>query len=95
MKGLTPPNIPARPRIRRQSRHWDCYRTTFTPDGTFPYPDEVRQCEHGKVQIAYAAPARSGMLGAAGWRDLSPFWNRTDYREACKLLGIDPKGKRK
>ncbi|MNW61186.1 hypothetical protein D3C74_392250 [compost metagenome] len=50
---------------------------------------DVRECEHGKIQVV-DQPVRHSP-GDLVWEDLHPLWNRKAYRLARQLLDSQPK----
>ena len=64
------------PRTHRK----DCRHAKFLTDR----PGDVRQCEHGKIQVVDQPMPHSP--GTLVWEDLHPLWNRGPYKLAKQLL---------
>ncbi|MGP4995497.1 hypothetical protein [Glutamicibacter ardleyensis] len=76
-----PPNL----RDAAQRTHKkDCRWAKFLVDR----PGDVRQCEHGKIQVVDQPMPHSP--GTLVWEDLHPFWNRRPHKLAKELLSQQP-----
>jgi hypothetical protein len=80
----------SRPNIRPDvAPHSECWRQAWPLSRHQHLLGDVRRCHHGKVQVLTEVGPNASVAGPGThwWRDLSPFWDRKDYRAAIAALG--------